>query len=215
MRHVPRLLETQVLRATKDFSRGRSHRPKAVRENVAPEAPVPPDRQFSARGPGRGGPAALRPQGFLDSVETPTILDEVQNVPEVFAYVRTRLDRRPRRVGQWILTGSQEAPLMANVSESMAGRAAVLQLLPLSVQETRRVTMLRGGYPEALARPREARLWFASYLQTYLERDVRQIVAVRDLATFRRFLAVLATSCIETDSTGYRWPRPWCVEWCC
>ena len=133
------------------------------------------------------------PHGFLDGIETPAILDEVQNVPEVFALVRSRVDRRPRRMGQWLLTGSQEAPLMKGVSESMAGRAAVLQLLPFSVRETPKVSLLRGGYPEAVGRPRDARLWFASYLQTYLERDLRQVAAVRDLATFRRFLAVLAT----------------------
>jgi hypothetical protein len=133
------------------------------------------------------------PQGFLDSVRTPAILDEVQNVPEVLAHVRSRVDRQPRRTGQWLLTGSQEAPLMRGVSESMAGRAAVLQLLPLSSRESPRVTLLHGGYPEAVARPAHARLWFSSYLQTYLERDVRAITAVRDLATFRRFLALLAT----------------------
>lgn len=82
---------------------------------------------------------------------------------------------------------------MQGVSESMAGRAAVLQLYPLSARETPKVTLLRGGYPEALARPAGARLWFASYLQTYLERDVRAVTAVKDLATFRRFLALLAS----------------------
>ena len=133
------------------------------------------------------------PHGFLDSIRPPVILDEVQNVPEVFAFVRARLDRQPRKMGQWFLTGSQEAPLMQGVSESMAGRAAVLQLHPLSVRETPRVTLLRGGYPEVLARPKAARLWFSSYLQTYLERDVRAVTAVRDLATFRRFLALLAS----------------------
>ena len=133
------------------------------------------------------------PQGFLDAVKTPAILDEVQNVPEIFAYVRSRVDRAPRRAGQWLLTGSQDAPLMRGVSESMAGRAAVLQLQPLSVRESPKVTMLHGGYPEAVARPADARLWFSSYLQTYLERDVRAITAVKDLATFRRFLALLAS----------------------
>ena len=133
------------------------------------------------------------PQGFLDSIETPAILDEVQNTPEIFAHVRARIDRHPRRMGQWFLTGSQEAPLMSGVTESMAGRAAILQLLPLSARETPRVTLLRGGYPEVLARPSSAGLWFSSYLQTYLERDVRAITAVRDLATFRRFLALLAS----------------------
>ena len=133
------------------------------------------------------------PQGFLDAVKTPAILDEVQHVPEVFAFVRSRIDRQPGRAGQWLLTGSQEAPLMQGVSESMAGRAAVLQLMPFSTRETHKVTLLGGGYPEVVARRANARLWFSSYLQTYLERDVRAVTAVKDLATFRRFLALLAS----------------------
>ena len=133
------------------------------------------------------------PHGFLDALKTPAILDEVQNVPEVFALVRARIDRQPRRTGQWFLTGSQEAPLMQGVTESMAGRAAVLQLRPLSTRESDKVSLLRGGYPEALARPGAARLWFSSYVQTYLERDVRAVTAVKDLATFRRFLALVAS----------------------
>jgi hypothetical protein len=133
------------------------------------------------------------PHGFLDALKTPAILDEVQNVPEVFALVRARIDRQPRRTGQWFLTGSQEAPLMQGVTESMAGRAAVLQLRPLSTRESDRVSLLRGGYPEAVARPGAARLWFNSYVQTYLERDVRAVTAVKDLATFRRFLALVAS----------------------
>lgn len=82
---------------------------------------------------------------------------------------------------------------MQGVSESMAGRAAVLQLLPFSTRETAKVTLLGGGYPEAVTRRPGARLWFSSYLQTYLERDVRAVTAVKDLATFRRFLALLAS----------------------
>jgi predicted AAA+ superfamily ATPase len=96
-------------------------------------------------------------------------------------------------MGQWFFTGSQEAPLMHGVSESMAGRAAIFQLLPLSLSESQKVSLLHGGYPEVLARPGARALWFSSYLQTYLERDVRAITNVRDLMTFRRFLAVLAT----------------------
>lgn len=133
------------------------------------------------------------PHGFLDAVSGPAVLDEVQNVPEVFAYVRSRIDREPRRVGRWFLTGSQDAPLMRGVSESMAGRAAIMQLWPMSVRESPKVGMLHGGYPEVLARPRAARLWFGSFVQTYLERDVRAVTAVRDLATFRRFLALVAS----------------------
>ena len=82
---------------------------------------------------------------------------------------------------------------MQGVSESMAGRAAILQLLPLSLAETERVSLLLGGYPEVLARPRTRGLWFSSYIQTYLERDVRAVTNVRDLATFRRFLSLVAS----------------------
>jgi hypothetical protein len=133
------------------------------------------------------------PQGFLDGLTLPAILDEIQNVPEVFNFVRARIDRHPRRTGQWFLTGSQEAGLMRNVTESMAGRAAVFQLMPMSGRESAKVDLLRGGFPEVLARPSAAAVWFSSYVQTYLERDVRAISAVQDLATFRRFLSLLAT----------------------
>ncbi len=133
------------------------------------------------------------PRAFLDALRPPVVFDEIQNTPELLAYVRTVIDTGPRRMGQWLFTGSQEAPLMHGISESMAGRAAILQLLPFSLAETKKVTLLHGGFPEVLARPKARSLWFASYLQTYLERDVRAITNVRDLATFRRFLALLAS----------------------
>ncbi len=133
------------------------------------------------------------PHGFLDGLKLPAVLDEVQNVPEIFSYVRSRIDRSPRRTGQWFLTGSQDAPLMRGVTESMAGRAALLQLYPLATTESPKVDLFLGGYPEAVARPASASLWFSSYVQTYLERDVRAVTNVRDLATYRRFMAMLAT----------------------
>ncbi len=133
------------------------------------------------------------PRALLEELGTPVLFDEIQNVPALFGYIRTLIDRNPRRMGQWLFTGLQEAPLMQGVSESMAGRAAVLQLLPFSLAETDRVSLLHGGYPEVLARPAGRALWFSSYIQTYLERDVRAITNVRDLATFRRFLALLAS----------------------
>ena len=133
------------------------------------------------------------PRGFLDERTPPVILDEIQNAPELLAYIRTRVDRHPRKTGQWLLTGSHEAPLMAGVTESLAGRAAILQLLGLSLAESRRVSILDGGFPEVVARPAGRDLWFSSYLQTYLERDVRAVTQVRDLSTYRRFLALVAS----------------------
>lgn len=133
------------------------------------------------------------PRGWLESLETPAILDEIQNAPEVLPYVRTGIDAAPRKHGRFLITGSQDFALMADVTESMAGRAAVFQLWPLSARELGRWDLLRGGYPEVWLRPRHTDDWFRSYIQTYLERDVRAVTAVRDLATFRRFLALLAT----------------------
>jgi hypothetical protein len=132
------------------------------------------------------------PRAFLEELTPPVIFDEIQNVPELLDYVRTLIDARPRRLGQWLFTGSQEAPLMHGITESMAGRAAILQLLPFSLAESHKVSLLYGGFPEVLARPKARALWFASYLQTYLERDVRAITNVRDLVTFRRFISLLA-----------------------
>src|SRR5438132_2511223 len=123
------------------------------------------------------------PRSFLDEMTFPVILDEIQNVPEILNYVRARIDRAPRATGRWLLTGSQEAPLMKGVTESMAGRAAVLQLLPFSLAEHAKVSLARGGFPEVIARPAAASLWFQSYIQTYLERDVRAISDIRDLST--------------------------------
>jgi len=133
------------------------------------------------------------PRSFVDGLRLPAILDEIQHVPEILAYVRTVVDADPRRKGRFFLTGSQESPLMRGVTESMAGRAAVLQLLPFSLAESPKVSILRGGFPEVIARPGAARLWFASCVQTYLERDVRAVTQVRDLATFRRFLGLVAS----------------------
>jgi predicted AAA+ superfamily ATPase len=133
------------------------------------------------------------PRAFLDSLRPPVIFDEIQNTPQLLDYVRTLVDAKPRRMGQWLFTGSQEAPLMQGVTESMAGRAAILQLLPFSLAETPKVSLLLGGFPEVALRPLGRELWFASYLQTYIERDVRLITSVRDLPAFRRFLSLVAS----------------------
>lgn len=135
------------------------------------------------------------PNGFLDELTAPVILDEIQNTPELFNYIRSRIDRAPRKTGRWLITGSQEAPLMRGVSESMAGRAAIFQLLPFSSRESPKVSLVHGGFPEVLARPSSAKIWYSSYVQTYLERDVRAISAIRDLSIFRRFLALVASRC--------------------
>jgi uncharacterized protein len=188
-----RSIEPQVLRASRAFPAVLLTGPRRSGKTTLLRKLFPAASYHLVEDPDVIARLRSDPRGFLESLRRPAILDEIQNVPEVLDYVRTLIDAQPRRKGQWILTGSQEAPLMTGVSESMAGRAAVLQLLPLSVEESPKVGLLRGGFPEVVTRPGSAALWFSSYVQTYLERDVRAVTAVRDLSTFRRFLALLAT----------------------
>jgi predicted AAA+ superfamily ATPase len=132
------------------------------------------------------------PRAWLESLALPVIIDEIQHAPDLLPWIRARIDQAPSQHGRWLITGSQDFGLMRGVSESMAGRAAVFSMLPLSMREVGRWDLLRGGYPEVWAHPRVAADWFRSYLQTYLERDVRDVTQVKDLGTFRRFLALAA-----------------------
>ncbi len=165
------------------------------------------------------GAAQADPRGFLSVHPPPIILDEIQHVPGLLPYLKERIDADRGRKGAFLLTGSQNLLLLESVSETLAGRAAVLHLLPLSRRELagepsrpfpwegaaaaepkadwRAVPfwegILRGGFPELAAEPgRDAALWHSSYIQTYLERDLRSLRQVGDLSSFRAFLVALA-----------------------
>jgi hypothetical protein len=193
MRIVPRAILPEVLTAARHYPALVITGPRRAGKTHLLRHAFPHARYVLLEDPDLQARARSDPRGLLDQLQPPVLFDEIQNVPELFDYVRTRIDQAPRKMGQWLFTGSQEAPLMRGVSESMAGRAAILQLLPFSVAETLRVTLLLGGYPEVAAHPKGRNLWFASYIQTYLERDVRSVLNIRDLATFRRFLSLLAS----------------------
>jgi len=193
MAFVPRALAPELLHAARAFPAVVLTGPRRSGKTTLLRTLFPEAEYHLLEDPDLVARFRADPRTFVDSLGRSAILDEIQHVPEILAYVRTVVDREPRRKGRFLLTGSQEAPLMRGVTESMAGRAAVLQLLPLSLAESPRVSLLRGGFPEVLARPGAARLWFSSYLQTYLERDVRAITQIRDLSTFRRFLGLVAS----------------------
>jgi uncharacterized protein len=206
MRFVPRLLGSELSRAARHFPAVILTGPRRAGKTTLLRALFPHASYSLLEDPDIIARVRSDPRGFLEEARLPAILDEVQHVPELLNYLRARIDLGPRRMGQWLLTGSQETALMRGVSESMAGRAAVFHLLPFSCQESPRVSVLRGGFPEALAGPGVAQTWFRSYAQTYLERDVRTVSAIRDLATFRRFLALLCSRCGQilnkTDLAG-------------
>ena len=172
--------------------------------------------------------AVADPVGFLADHPPPVILDEVQHAPDLLSYLQVAIDE-DRRPGQWLLSGSQSFPLLQGTSESLAGRVAILTLLPLSWSETQgrgrpeesaetalqRLLaarpgggasspsaqaredlagwILRGGFPQLWSRERpDLDIWMSSYVQTYLERDVRSVLAVKDLGSFQAFLRLAA-----------------------
>lgn len=162
------------------------------------------------------------PRGFLEKYPPPVIIDEIQNAPGLLSHIKARIER-DKKPGQWILTGSQQWALMKGISETLAGRIAILHLLPFSleeVQDTARLQLsdadklmhflfqasalpkraipvgkwiLQGGYPEVvLSRGISRKLWFSSYLQTYVDRDVRSYIKQSNLHDFERFVKLLA-----------------------
>jgi predicted AAA+ superfamily ATPase len=162
--------------------------------------------------------ATSDPRGFLERDGRPLVIDEVQNAPQLLEYIKERVDVARDRPGQYVLSGSQNLLLLSQVSESLAGMALPLRLLPLSLRELdgapqrllaweaghdeeERATTLpqtwsrivRGCYPELAAHPdRDPVWWQAAYVETYLERDVRTVRQVGDLVQFQAFMRALA-----------------------
>lgn len=148
--------------------------------------------------------ATEEPSLFFENYPPPVIIDEIQYTPQLFPYLKVMIDKNRSARGQFLLTGSQTFPLMAKVGESLAGRIAILNLLSFSFREqygqdmTLNINMLRkmvltGGFPELVTRRSiDLELWFAGYLQTYLERDVRQLREIGALGDFQRFLQLIA-----------------------
>lgn len=206
MRYLARRLEAELVRAARGFPAVLVTGPRRAGKTELLRHAFPRVQHVLLEDADLLRRAREDPRAFLDDLKPPVLLDEIQNAPDLFRYVRTRIDARPRRMGQWFLSGSHELGLMRGVTESMAGRVAVFQLLPFGVEESAKVGWMRGGFPEALARPRLAATWFRSYVQTYLERDVRQVTAVGDLLRFRQFLGLVASRCGQplnrTDLAG-------------
>ena len=166
------------------------------------------------------------PRAFLAQFPDGAILDEFQRCPDLASYLQGVIDRDPRH-GKWILTGSHNLDLMQTVSQSLAGRVGILHLLPLNRREVTRFSpcpmsldeaIFTGGYPRILDQRIPAATWLASYVATYLERDVRTFLKVGDLAAFQRFLGLcagrtaqllnlsnLAADCGITQPTAKAW----------
>lgn len=186
-----------------------------------------PDKPYlSLEDPDSLEAATADPRGFLARLPDGAILDEAQKCPDIFSYLQSHvdLDGRP---GRFILTGSQQFGLLSKVGQSLAGRTGIIQLLPFSLTELKTANILtsdlsrllfQGMYPPIYDRDVPPANWYAGYMMTYIERDLRQLINVRDLSTFQRFvrmcaartgqllnLSSLANDCGITHNTARAW----------
>ena len=141
------------------------------------------------------------PRYFLEQYKDGAVLDEIQNVPELMSYLQGVIDSTPDAMGRFVLTGSRQFALMEAMTQSLAGRIGILSLTPFCWSEGLGASLddvdideviLKGMYPPVLVRNVRPKLWYSSYFQTYLERDVRQILKIKDLAAFELFVRLLA-----------------------
>ncbi len=140
------------------------------------------------------------PRGFLERYAGGAIFDEIQNAVHLLSYLQERVDTS-RAMGRFIITGSQQYNLREGISQSLAGRVGAVTLLPFSVEELTAGGAMngqlddhlyRGSYPPLYDRPVSPSAWYENYVASYVERDVRQIIAVRDLTQFQTFLRLCA-----------------------
>lgn len=159
----------------------------------------PDYRYVSLEDPDTLAYAQTDPRGFLDQFVTGGIIDEIQREPALLSYIQGIVDQK-KRMGQFILTGSQQFGLLSNISQSLAGRVGIVELLPFSIDELVEAKqdknllqqIFQGFYPPIYDRNLDPLLWYADYVRTYIERDVLQLIQVEKLSEFQRFMRLCA-----------------------
>lgn len=240
---IPRKIERKIRQAAEQYPVISLTGPRQSGKTTLIRTMFPDMQYFSLEDPELRNLASEDPRGFLDQFqEKGVILDEVQRAPDLFSYIQTRVDEVDRP-GQFILSGSQNFLLMKNISQTLAGRCAIFHLLPFSVNELRQIPhpeieeigqkipsipepekgnlfdlLFTGFYPRIHDKKMDAQDWLKNYTQTYLERDVRDLINIGDLESFRRFMGLcagrvgqllnlssLASDCGVTHTTAKRW----------
>ncbi len=161
-----------------------------------------PDYQYiSLENPDNRSFASDDPKGFLTTYADRVILDEVQQVPSLFSYLQTSVDESGK-MGQYILSGSQNFHLLKSITQTLAGRVALFRLLPFDIEELNAEKLLsdnfadaciKGFYPAIFSRDIAPKIFYANYIQTYIERDVAGLINVSNINSFRTFLSLCAS----------------------
>ena len=159
-----------------------------------------PDKPYvSLESPDNREYALSDPKGFLSEYPKGVIIDEAQHAPELFSYIQGIVDEKKKN-GMFVLTGSQNFQLLNKVNQSLAGRTAILKLLPFSIREIKPIikkmslneVLLRGFYPRIYDEKLEPQHALSFYFETYVERDVRSLLNVKDLSSFQKFVRLCA-----------------------
>ena len=197
---IRRVLETRLRALARKFPVVTVTGPRQSGKTTLCRAVFPDKPYVSLEAPDVQDFARRDPRAFLAEHPDGAVLDEVHRVPDLLSYVQTAVDARPV-AGRFILTGSANFALLQSLGQSLAGRTALLELLPLSLEEVRRFAdppvdlfdlLRRGSYPAVYDRGLEPGDWYPSYVATYLERDVRTILNVGDLVAFQTYLRLCA-----------------------
>ena len=200
---VKRIISNRLLALSKKTPILTITGPRQSGKTTLAKTVFPNYRYVSLENPDNLDFALSDPKGFLNTYGQKIIIDEAQYAPKLFSYIQTIVDEKNEN-GLYVLTGSQNFLLHAKISQSLAGRVIIFNLLPFSYDELKNTKynienlselIVKGFYPRIYDSGLNSSDWYQSYIQTYLERDVRQILNIGDINAFRNFLRVCAGRC--------------------
>lgn len=197
MNYIPRAISDNIIRASASFPVIVVTGPRQSGKSTLCNTLFPDYNKYNFEDIGLRQSVMLDPKGFLSDCGDNVILDEIQHVPDLFSYIQIAVDNTPGR--RFILTGSSNFALMESITQTLAGRAALFTLLPLSINELGGCSdvstddmLFDGFYPRVIAGKTPADLYYSSYYSTYVERDVRQLKNISNLNLFQTFISLAA-----------------------